>query len=113
MVRNSRSILSAMVTRSSARLRSSIPSSVRAMLKLRRRNSFFPSSSSSERMARERVGWVTCRSSAAWVMFSSRATARKYRRVRMSMVLPPYEIHKTYITIYSITICAMKSNGVG
>ena len=57
--RNSCSILSAIETRSSARLRSRAPSSVRAMEKLCRIKSFFPSSSSSPFRALDSVGWVT------------------------------------------------------
>ena len=48
-------------------------------------NSFFPSSSSNAFSCLERVGCVTCRISAALVMFSSRATARKYLKVFISM----------------------------
>ena len=58
------------------------------MLKLWRVNSFFPSSSSSAFSALERVGCVTCSCAAARDMFSSRATARKYFRVRISIVIP-------------------------
>ena len=89
---------SAMPMRSSARSRSRTPSSVSRMEKDWRVNSFFPSSSSRDRSAFDSVGCVTCRIWAARVMFSSRATARKYRRVRISMVIPP-DIPKIHIMI--------------
>ena len=50
-----------------------------------RSNSLTPSSSSSCINWRDRVGCVRWSSAAARVMFSSRATARKYRRTRSSM----------------------------
>ena len=82
---SSRSAFSASSRISWARRRRSIPSSVSTTRYWPRRKSFTPSSSSSCINWRERVGWVTCSSAAALVMFSSRATARKYRRTRSSM----------------------------
>ena len=63
---------------SSARLRSSIPSSVSVTFLLPRISSFFPSSSSRSFNCRERGGCVIRRVSAALVMLSSLATVRKY-----------------------------------
>ena len=74
---NSASVFSTSETISCARLRRNIPSSVSVIFLFPRRNSVFPTSSSSSIIWRERVGWVTCRASAAPDMVSSRATARK------------------------------------
>ena len=62
---------------SSARRRRSMPSWVSSIFRPPRWNRVQPSSSSSWAICRLRVGWVMCRSSAARVMFPSRATAKK------------------------------------
>ena len=82
---NSRFVISESVTISSARRRNNIPSSVNVTLWLLRLNSFTPSSCSSPISWRESVGCVICKSCAAFVMFSSRATARKYCKTRISI----------------------------
>ena len=53
-----------------ARLRSSMPSSVRVIFRLPRIIRGLPSSSSSSIICRERVGWVRCRDWAAAVRVS-------------------------------------------
>ena len=81
------------------------------MLKLCRVNNFFPSSSSRDLNALDRVGCETCSCSAALVMFSSLATAIKYRNVRISTGHGPpflisFDILKMNIMIFIITISA-------
>ena len=88
--RRSSLVFSERETISSARRRRSMPSSVRVMRCLPRWNSFTPSSSSSCISWRDRVGWVRCSSSAALVMFSSRATIKKYFKTRISMGTTPF-----------------------
>lgn len=70
---------------SSARFRSSIPSSVSSILRLPRTMSCLPSSSSSSRSCRESVGCVRCSACAAAEMLCSLATARKYLSTLNSM----------------------------
>ena len=60
-----------------ARFRRIMPSSLRTILRFPLSNRVTPSSSSSCASWRDSVGCVTCRISAAWVMFSSMATVRK------------------------------------
>lgn len=45
-------------------------------------------SASRSASCRERVGWVRCSDSAAFEIFCSRTTARKYRKTRISMCTP-------------------------
>ena len=75
---SSHSVFSQRWTISSARLRRRMPVSVSVTLRLPRTKSGLPISSSSFCIWRERFGCVVLTSSAAFVMFSSRATARKY-----------------------------------
>lgn len=87
---SSRSVLSTSSRISSARRRSSRPSVVRESRRVPRAKSFTPSSSSAWAICRLRVGWVMCSTSAAFVMLSCWATAKKYRRNWTSIAMPPF-----------------------
>ena len=97
MAENSASVLSTMETISSARFRKSTPSAVSETPWLLRTSSVCPSVSSKSRIWRDRVGWVKCRKLAAPAIFPSRATAKKYRKTRISMIclspFPQYIAH--------------------
>ena len=71
-------IFSSMASSSSTLRRSSCPASVSVTLRLLRTKSGVPISSSSSAICRDSVGCVIYSVSAALVMFSSRATVRKY-----------------------------------
>ena len=83
----SRLVFSQSIRISSARLRSSTPSSVRVTPLLLRINSCFPNSASSSISCFESEGCAIFRLFDARVIFPSRATVRKYRNKRSSIVI--------------------------
>ena len=114
LCRKSSLVFSASETISSARRRRSIPSSVRMIRCLLRRNSVTPSSSSSCIICLDRVGWVKCSRLAAFVIFSSRATIRKYFKTRISMIkhlftrrIPRYITKINMDRCFSCLICIL------
>ena len=97
------SVLSARSTISSARRRSSIPSSVNVTLRAPRENSVTPTSSSNCASCRLNVGCVICSSSAAFVIFSSRATARKYLSIRNSIASASFYPGQLHLPVLSFS----------